>query len=186
MFDYIPITYLNDFIFCPRSIYFHQLCEGEDKALYHRQPQTKGLIKHAVIENNSYTNRKSILQGVFVYCEKYKLCGKIDLFDAQKETLSERKTKVTTIYDGYVFQLYAQFFALTEMGYKVSELKIYSCEDNKSYKIPLPNEDFNMLQKFEDTISAINNFSFDNSPQNLNEKKCLNCVYEPLCDISVC
>ena len=186
MFDYIPITYLNDFIFCPRSIYFHQLCEDKDQRLYHRQAQTNGKAKHESVENASYSNRKDILQGIFVYCQKYKLCGKIDLFDIKKEILSERKAQIKVIYDGYIFQLYAQYFALQEMGYKISKLNLYSYKDNKTHKVPLPSEDPVMMQKFENTIDAINKFNFEQRPNAINIQKCLNCIYEPLCDISVC
>ena len=38
------------------------------------------------------------------------------------------------------YQLYAQYFCLTEMGYEVEKLKLYSLDDNKVYEIPLPNE----------------------------------------------
>lgn len=186
MFDYIPITYLNDFIFCPRSIYFHQLCGDKDQSLYHRQAQTNGKAKHESIENSSYSNRKDVLQGIYVYCQKYKLCGKIDLFDLKKETLSERKAKIKVIYDGYIFQLYAQYFALQEMGYKISKLKLYSYQDNKTHEVLLPSEDHVMMDKFEKTIDAINNFDFGPTPEAMNIQKCLNCIYEPLCDISVC
>lgn len=186
MFDYIPITYLNDFIFCPRSIYFHQLCEDKDQSLYHRQAQTNGKAKHETIESSSYSNRKNILQGIFVYCQKYKLCGKIDLLDINKETLSERKAQIKVIYDGYIFQLYAQYFALQEMGYKISKLNLYSYQDNKTYNVLLPSEDSIMMQKFENTIDAINKFNFEQHSDAINIQKCLNCIYEPLCDISVC
>lgn len=186
MFDYIPITYLNDFIFCPRSIYFHQLCEGENQALYHREAQTKGLIKHNSIEGKSYSNRKNMLQGIFVYCQKYNLCGKIDLFDAEKGVLSERKARIKEIYDGYVFQLYAQYFALIEMGHCVSKLCLYSYEDNKTYNVLLPSENEIMFKKFEDTIAKIRSFTFEGDAGILNRQKCLNCIYEPLCDVCVC
>lgn len=34
MEDYIKITQLNDFIFCPVSIYFHNLYEDSEPMLY--------------------------------------------------------------------------------------------------------------------------------------------------------
>lgn len=186
MFNYIPITYLNDFIFCPRSIYFHQLCEDQDVSLYHRQAQTNGKLKHKTIENNSYSSKKNILQGISVYCEKYNLAGRIDLFDIQKHLLIERKTKIKEIYDGYVFQVYAQFFALEEMGYIVRQIRLYSYEDNKCYTIPLPTENFAMLKKFEATIEKLKNFDMNDKTWTVNTKKCVNCIYEPMCDVSIC
>ena len=186
MFDYIPITYLNDFIFCPRSIYFHQLCEGENQMLYHRKEQTNGRLKHETIENKNYSTRKNILQGIYVYSEKYKLCGKIDLFDICKGVLSERKAQIKEIYDGYIFQLYGQYFSLIEMGYVVNKLYLYSYDDNKNYDILFPEENIKMFEKFEETIYRINNFNFNARPLEINKNKCLNCIYEPLCDVSIC
>ena len=66
-----------------------------------------------------------MLQGVSVYCEKYNLVGKIDVFDEKTGILTERKKKIKTVYDGYIYQIYAQYFSLIEMGYKVNELRLY-------------------------------------------------------------
>ena len=54
------------------------------------------------------------------------------------KTLIERKKKITTIYDGYVFQLYAQYYCLIEMGYLVEKIQFYSFDSNKTYPIKLP------------------------------------------------
>ena len=64
-----------------------------------------------------------------------RIIGKIDIYDKKKELLVERKKHIKEIYDGYVFQLYAQYYCMTEMGYNVSKLQIRSCDDNKIYKI---------------------------------------------------
>lgn len=40
--DEIPITELNDFIFCPASIYFHHLYEGMDTMSYQSMDQING------------------------------------------------------------------------------------------------------------------------------------------------
>jgi CRISPR-associated exonuclease Cas4 len=119
---YIPISFLNDFIFCPRSIYFHQLYGNFNQLLYQQKPQVAGKAAHASIDEQTYSTSKNVLQGTEIYCERYKLCGKIDLFDADSGKLSERKREIKTIYDGYVFQVYAQYHALTEMGYKVKSI----------------------------------------------------------------
>ena len=79
--------------------------------------------------------------AIDVYSEKYGVIGKIDMYDENKKLLVERKKHVNKIYDGYVFQLYAQYFAMLEMGYTISSLEIRSLDDNKKYKIALPNQD---------------------------------------------
>lgn len=56
------------------------------------------------------------------------------------------------------YQLYAQYFCLTEMGYEVEKLKLYSLDDNKVYEIPLPNED--EIQAFEAFLEEYKRFEF--------------------------
>lgn len=62
------------------------------------------------------------------------------------------------IYDGYVFQLYGQYYSMVEMGYTVDFLKIHSIDDNKNYNIALPENDLEMKQKFENLICTYENF----------------------------
>jgi CRISPR-associated exonuclease Cas4 len=185
MEGYILISYLNDFIFCPRSIYFHQLYGELTTRLYHDRPQIEGKAAHTAIEEKRYSTRRKILQGIEIYCEKYGICGKIDLFDTEEGLLTERKKHIATIYDGYIFQLYAQYYGLTEMDYIVKNMRFYSCDDNKTYPVKLPYEDQIMQKAFEDTVSAINSCDLKNFVQT-NSEKCRNCIYEPLCDQSLC
>jgi CRISPR-associated exonuclease Cas4 len=185
MEGYILISYLNDFIFCPRSIYFHQLHGELTTRLYHDKPQIEGRATHATIDEKKYSSRKNILQGIDIYSEKYNICGKIDLFDADTGMLTERKKHIANIYDGYIFQLYAQYYGLTEMGYKVKKMRFYSCDDNKTYPVKLPSEDHEMQEAFEEIISKINSYDLKDFVQT-NKKKCENCIYEPLCDQSLC
>lgn len=109
MEPYIPISFLNDFIFCPRSIYFHQLYGGSDESLYHSTDQSEGKEAHKTLDNKSYTTAKAVLQTLEVYSQKYGIGGKIDTYDQAKKLLVERKKKIKVIYDGYIYQLYAQY-----------------------------------------------------------------------------
>ncbi|MCM8787640.1 MAG: type V CRISPR-associated protein Cas4 [Candidatus Omnitrophica bacterium] len=178
MDDYIPISKINDFLFCPYSVYLHSVYERFSQRVYHSTPQTIGKIYHQTIEEKKYTTSKFILQGINVYSPKYNLLGKIDIFDTKNGALAERKYKVKKIFDGYKYQLYAQMFCLEEMGYKVKKLFIHSLSDNKRYKIPLPNK--NEINKFEMLIEKINNYQASQKyPKNLN--KCAKCIYKPLC-----
>lgn len=181
MYEEILITQLNDFIFCPASIYFHMLYGDTNRMLFQSEKQINGTAAHEAIDNNTYSSRKNIYTGLDVYCEKYGLVGKIDMYDADRKVLMERKRTVKVIYDGYVFQVYAQYFALKEMGYEVNSIVIHSMTDNKNYPIPLPEQDKNMLEKFENTIKAMHEFNLENYKQD-NKEKCKNCIYEPACD----
>lgn len=181
MDDLIQISYLNDFIFCPASIYFHNLYRGRDFMLYKKTDQINGTNAHKAIDTKCYSSKKSIITAIDIYSEKYNLIGKIDLLDEEKKILIERKKKIKTAYDGYIFQLYAQYFSLIEMGYEITTIKLYSMDDNKSYIIPLPQNDTQMFQKFEKIVNDIKSFALDNFIQT-NKEKCRKCIYEPLCD----
>ncbi len=185
METYIKISYLNDFVFCPMSIYFHQLYGNRSKRLYHDLPQIEGRAAHEAIDNMHYSTRKNILQGADIYSEKYKLCGKIDIFNVDSGVLTERKKSISRIYDGYVYQLYAQYFCLNEMGYEIKKLRFYSSDDNKVYPVKKPEEDESMFKSFESTLAAISEFDMESYTPN-NVAKCSNCIYEPLCDRSLC
>ena len=51
MEENILISYLNDFIFCPASIYFHKLYGSVDKDIYQSTYQVNGLNAQRTIDN---------------------------------------------------------------------------------------------------------------------------------------
>lgn len=179
--DLIKLSQLNDFIFCPASIYFHNLYGNQEKYLYQTNSQVNGSDAHKTIDESYYSTKSSIITALDVYSEKYRIAGKIDVFDTEKKQLTERKKKVKTIYDGYVFQLYGQYFAIKEMGYDVEKIRIYSMDDNKIYNIPLPEENYEMFGRFEALLDEMRSFDMDKFEQT-NISKCDNCIYEPACD----
>jgi CRISPR-associated exonuclease Cas4 len=179
MEEYIQISKINDFLFCPRSLYFHSLYESFSTATYHASPQTRGRLNHATIDTGRYASEKSYLQGLEVYSDRYGLMGKIDLYEKETKTLIERKTKIQVVYPGYRFQLYAQYFALTEMGYPVERLVLRSLEDNKRYEVDLPVGD--ALEEFETTLHHMRAFDIREAPLEENLKKCAHCIYQSLC-----
>lgn len=184
MEEIILISYLNDFIFCPISIYFHKLYGTLDKKIYQSTYQVNGTNAHKSIDNKSYSDKKNILQSINVFTQEFGIMGKIDTFDVEKGVLTERKNKVVKIYDGYIFQVYAQYYALKEMGYKVKKIKIYSISDNKNYEIKLPSQDKEMDKSFRQLVKDIHNFDIKKFVQN-NEEKCKKCIYEPACNRSL-
>ena len=185
MEPYIPIAFLNDFIFCPRSIYFHQLYSRYNQQVYKQKVQLKGEAAHTTIDTKKYNTRKNILQGIEVFSEQYGLCGKIDIFDIETGKLTERKRAIKRIYDGYIYQVYAHCHALREMGYKVNSIVIHDMVHNKNYPVALPEDDEDMQNKFESLIVQINSFDL-NSEFHANPEKCKNCIYSNLCDKALC
>jgi len=69
---YIPISTLNDFIFCPYSIYLHNVYENTDESLYHAIPQTEknGAIRlqFSVYEIN---NTKRVLDNLLLKVDEF-------------------------------------------------------------------------------------------------------------------
>ncbi|MBQ7612355.1 MAG: type V CRISPR-associated protein Cas4 [Spirochaetaceae bacterium] len=178
---YLKISNINDFIFCPLSIYYHELYGELKQELYYAKAQLDGKAAHETIDEKRYSTHKTILQGIDVYSDEYKLMGKIDIFDTEKAQLTERKKQIKVIYDGYVFQLYAQCLCLREMGYAVKSLRCYSLTDNKVYPIQLPEDNSEMFEKFKTTICAMQSFDIATyTPQS--PDKCSMCIYNDFCD----
>jgi CRISPR-associated protein Cas4 len=157
-----------------------------DEVLYQDKPQKTGKNAHKAMDEGNYSDKKDILMNYEVYTNEYGLFGKIDTFDIQKKILTERKNNIKTIYDGYVFQLYAHYFGLTEMGYEIREMYLYDYSRNKKYRILLPDEDEAMFNKFKHTIEEIKHFSLLRNTFNANINKCKTCIYNQLCDKSLC
>ena len=183
MQNYIPISFLNDFIFCPRSIYFHNLYGRSSESLYHTTDQSEGKAAHKSVDTKTYTTSKKVLQTIEIYSHRFLLGGKIDTFDTATKTLTERKKKIVTIYDGYVFQLYAQYHCLVDMGYEVEKMRLYSIDDNKIYPIELPKDDKRTQQKFEELLEDMRSFDLTKS-FTINPNKCNRCIYRYMCDVS--
>ena len=178
---YLKISYLNDFIFCPLSIYYPQLYGELSERMYYGSAQLDGKAAHSAIDEQRYSTHKNILQGMDIFSSEYNLCGKIDLFDTEKGLLTERKKHIEMIYDGYVFQLYAQCLCLREMGYIVKSMRFYSSDDNKVYPVQLPEENKEMFEKFKATNKAMQTFN-PSSYEPRTADKCRHCIYNDFCD----
>lgn len=170
--------------FVHASIYFHQLYGSMDTMLFQCSDQINGTNAHRAIDKATYSTHSEVLQGLPVYCAEYNIQGKIDIFDAEKGILTERKKKIVRLYDGYYFQLYAQCLSLREMGYSVKIIRFYSKDDNKLYPVALPEDNPEMFDKFKKTVFNIQTFDIVNFKQT-NAEKCRHCIYEPACDRSL-
>jgi CRISPR-associated protein Cas4 len=153
--------------------------------MYSQAPQLRGESAHKSIDTKTYSDKKDILQDFEVYSDKYKLFGKIDIFDLKSKKLIERKREIKHIYDGYIFQIYAHYFCLTEMDFDVKYLALYDLIHNKTYPVLLPSKNKIMLEKFEKLVDDIQNYSLQANFTSTQEK-CENCIYSNLCDISIC
>lgn len=180
MEETLSMTNINDFLFCPRSLYYGNIFRrslGQDA--YQQVPQKTGLAAHETIDKGSYSTSKAAQTGTMVYCEKYGLIGRIDIYDGRTKTLTERKYSVSAIWEGFKMQLYAQYFALREMGVEVDTLRIHSLKDNKTYPVPLPTDED--ARRLEEILEQMRAFRLE-TPFFPNVKKCMRCIYNGLCD----
>lgn len=174
----IPISALNDFLFCPHSLYYHGLYSSYDTKVYHDTPQVVGNFAHRSIDSGIYSTSKSCQQGMSVYSSEYNLVGKIDTYFANSGILVERKTKVKQIYEGYKMQLFGQYVCWVEMGYEVKNMFIHSLKDNKRYPIELPTS--TDLDALSNLIEKIETFDVVQTKCNCSLNRRANCIYQEL------
>lgn len=150
-----------------------------DEGLYHATPQTRGKIAHEATDNKTSSNRQSDLLSLPVYSTRYKLMGKVDMYRKREKLLIERKYQLKNIYQGQIYQLWAQYFCLLEMGYEVEQIAFYEISTNKMIPVSLPNE--NDIKQFTTFVENFHQFNpADTIPVNSN--KCKHCIYCNLCD----
>jgi len=170
----IPISAINDFLYCPKSLYLHGVYSSFETSVYHDTPQINGTIAHENIEEKRYATSKDILQGLSVYSSRLGIKGRVDVYDAKNKYLIERKYRVKNIYKGFQYQLYAQMYCLEEAGFTVAKLFIHSLSDNRRFEIPLPSEE--ERREFEEVIAKIKSFDAG-SIQNHSCSHCQNNIY---------
>lgn len=179
--DYILISTLNDFVFCPYSIYLHNVYMDTDTDMYHAFPQVKGRAVHASVDAKQTSGKSSIIESLNVVSHKYGLMGKIDVLDCSTGRLTERKNNLKHIFQGQIYQLWAQYLCLEEMGYTVKSLFFYEVSTKRHIGIQFP--DTCGLTLFENLLQEYREFD----PREFgfqNQNKCLHCIYCGLCDKS--
>lgn len=182
MDGYISFSELNDFLYCPHSLYLHSLYKNYKTQIYHDTPQTDGKAAHETIDQNTY-KRGGWQSGRWLCSPDYKIYGKCDLYNPHTGELVERKKTVRKVYGGQKMQVWAQAACLEEMGEIVSSIRIHSMTDNKSYEIA--NLDANVKRSLHDLISQIQTFRLaDMSEMAIDCEKCKECIYSPLYPIS--
>lgn len=179
MDDYISISTLNDYIFCPYSIYLHNVYMESDEGIYHATPQTLGRMAHESTDTQKYSTHKADISSLTVCSASLRLIGKIDLYKGERKLLIERKYKLKQIFRGQIYQLWAQYFCMIEMGYEVEALAFYEISTNKMIPVELPHEQGR--KELENFIIRFRNYSPDMSIS-VNPNKCTHCIYCNLCD----
>lgn len=101
----IPISLIGNYLYCPYSIYLHNVYMETDEMMYHATPQTQGRLAHETVDNKSASNRADVIMSLPVYSEEYGLMGKIDVYRQNEKKLIERKYQLKQIFQGQIYQL---------------------------------------------------------------------------------
>jgi len=176
---YVRISTLNDFVFCPYSIYLHGIYDQVDESLYHAAPQVRGSISHEATDNKTSSTRKDDLLSLPVFSDELRVIGKIDCFRVSDGVLIERKYQLKYIFRGQLYQIWAQYFCLKEMGYNVNRISFYEISTKKTIYVNLPgNAEYMELKS---VIEKYNQYSPDKEIET-NTNKCIHCIYCQMCD----
>ena len=105
--------------------------------------------------------------------------GKVDVYRLKEKKLIERKYRLKQIFQGQIYQLWAQYICLKEMGYEVNQIAFYEIFTNKMIPVSLP-DDQGMMQ-FTAFIDSFHHFN-PSDVIHVNHNKCKHCIYCNLCD----
>lgn len=176
----IPITNLNDFLFCPYSIYLHGVYHGAEGETVKATVQNKGTLTHQK-ENSEKRSQQGVITELPVISEKIGIQGVIDSLDTLTGTLTEYKNHLKGPFKGQIIQIQAQALCLHEMGYEVKIARLLVLSDRHVIEVPLPSRaEKKEITKLVKKIKAYN--PEDEIPVNIN--KCKKCIYCALCEKS--
>jgi CRISPR-associated protein Cas4 len=150
-----------------------------DEGLYHATPQTRGRVSHESVDTKKASNKRDTLMALPIYSSKFGLVGKIDIYKQSEKLLVERKYQLKQLFRGQIYQLWAQYFCLIEMGYLVEKLAFYEISSNKTIPIAIPTQQEEV--EFTQFIERFKNFDPSGNIE-INLNKCRHCIYCNLCD----
>jgi CRISPR-associated protein Cas4 len=152
---------------------------GGDEELVQATPQTRGKAAHITIDEKKYSSRKDEITGLSVFSDELGIIGKIDLYKGNEQILIERKYQLNNIYQGQIYQLWAQYFCMIEMGYKIKNLAFYAISTNTTTPVTVPTQ-YNKIE----LMDFIKRFKEYNPSMSItiNRNKCAHCIYCSLCD----
>ena len=184
MDGYVSFSELNDFLFCPQSLYLHTLYKNYKSNIYHDTPQADGKAAHETIDQNTY-NRAGWETGVWLCSPSHMIYGRCDLYNPSTGELVERKRTIKKVYEGQRMQAWAQAICLMDMQRSVTSITLHSLTDNVRHKLPIPDDlitsRVNLLVQEIQAYKANYNANVSVS---VSDTRCRRCIYAPLCPVA--
>ena len=97
----------------------------------------------------------------------------------KEQKLIERKYNLKQIFQGQIYQLWAQYLCMVEMGYTIQSLAFYEISTNKMIPMRLPTEED--MKGFESFLERFRSYD-PTAPMATNINKCRHCIYCNICD----
>lgn len=183
--DYIPLRYLNEYVYCPRLGYL-ELAYGEFED---NEYTVDGSIKHRTVEKEKGKDSDggASMTSLLLSSEKLGLIGKIDLLEGDGEEFSPveyKRGKISgneqKVYEPEKVQLCAQGLLLRDNGYSSSRGYVYFADSHRRVEIVF---DDALVQR---TLKAVDGFrevlSRDEPPPPLTgSPKCPGCSLNKIC-----
>lgn len=156
---------------------------GSDEDMYKAPPQLSGSNAHSATNNRRSSTCKDDIMALPVYSDELGITGIIDIYKGSQHLLIERKNNLKHIFRGQIYQLWAQYFCMIEMGYLIDKIAFYEISTNKMLYQPLPTDkDKVELATF---IKKFRDYSPDTTHFVVNSNKCRHCIYCNLCDKTI-
>jgi len=150
-----------------------------DGDVYVAAPQVNGKAAHKEIDSRTFSKSENDVQSLKVFSCELGLMGVIDLYRKDEKHLVELKTKVgDNLFLGQKAQLWAQYYCLSEMGYRVERISVYEKSTGIFHDVKIPDNDDK--QVLTDLIRKFREFDFSQKIE-INTKKCTHCIYCNLC-----
>lgn len=178
MDGYISFSQLNDFLYSPFSLYLHECYKSYNTTVFQDTPQVAGKQAHETIDNQQY-KKKNWITSMWLASPTLRIYGKLDVYNEVTGELVERKRLIKQIHDGYKMQVFAQYYCLQEMGYKVSTIALHSLADNTRYQLGKPSDAD--MQKLKNLIHEIHTYQPTFADLETPANKTLLSIYAPLC-----
>ena len=178
--DYIPISLICQWMFCPRRAWLE--AAGEQSDSYQMEV---GFSDHDRVDDSS-TERKNEIRALEVRCEELGVCGKLDSVEKvgdgyaiveYKATPIKRAPEIT---EPMRVQLALQKRCLEEAGYTVIGTSIFFTSHHRRIEVELDDDDYTMAtQAVEKTLAVI---ASEVAPQPLEDDiRCDRCSHAGIC-----